>query len=154
MVALYVGLGLVAGCGTNDSSGADGEGGDAGDENTAVAGPPSGASVDEFCGAFVDLIQQAREAGAGISDAEAVTLAKQTADKLSKIGTPDDIPADARAAFELAIEKIESIPDDATRKEMDELAGDLTAEQDQNLSALTTYVTQKCMALPSGAPSN
>ena len=43
------------------------------------------------------------------------------------MGTPEDMPAEARRAFEeTAIEKIRSIPDGATQKEMDAIAADLT----------------------------
>ncbi len=142
--ALLVVLALVAGCG---SSGSTADRGADRDEGSAADASPTDASVEEFCGAFMDLIQQATEVGDGLSDAEAVELAKQTADKLAAIGTPEDIPAEAREAFELAIEKIRAIPEGATRKELDAIAGDLSTEQDQNLDALTTYVTNKCLAL-------
>jgi len=128
-------LGLLAGCGSDDSSGAASDGG----------GMPTDASTEEFCGAFLDLIQQAQEAGSDISDADAVKLAKDLAEKLEEIGTPEDMPADARRAFESAIDKINDLPDDATRDEMDEAAGDLTDEEQADQEALSTYLTQKCM---------
>jgi len=128
-------LGLLAGCGSDDSSGAASVGG----------GMPTDASTEEFCGAFLDLIQQAQEAGSDISDADAVKLAKDLAEKLEEIGTPEDMPADARRAFESAIDKINDLPDDATRDEMDEAAGDLTDEEQADQEALSTYLTQKCM---------
>ena len=143
-------LGLVAGCASSDSSGAD----TAGQGGGAAGGPPTNASVEDFCGTFLDMIQQASEAGQDISDADAIKVAKQTADKLAEIGTPEGIPDDARVAFELAIDKIQSIPDDATRKEMNAIADDLTDEQRKNLDALTTYVTSTCISLPSELPSS
>ena len=134
-------LGLLAGCGSDDSSGAASDG---------------GASTEEFCGAFVDLIQQAQEAGSDISDADAVKLAKDLAEKLEEIGTPEDMPADARRAFETAIDKINDLPDDATRDEMDQAAGDLTDEEKADQEALSTYLTQKCAGqlLPSDDASS
>ena len=135
-------LGLLAGCGSDDSSDAAFDGG--------------GASTEEFCGAFLDLIQQAQEAGSDISDADAVKLAKDLAEKLEEIGTPDDMPADARRAFESAIDKINDLPDDATQDDMDEAAGDLTDEEQADQEALGTYLTQKCASqlLPSDDASS
>jgi hypothetical protein len=147
-------LTVLTGCGGDsgrDSSAADGAG-QAG--QGPGDGPPTNGSVEDFCATFVDMIQQASQSGGAISDAEAIRLAKQTAAKLAEIGTPEDIPADARQAFELAIERIQSIPDDATRQQMNEIADDFTAEQQKNLDSLTTYVTNKCISLPSGLPSS
>ena len=130
-------LGLLAGCGGDDSSGSAASDG---------GGMPTDASTEEFCGAFLDLIQQAQEAGSDISDADAVKLAKDLAEKLEEIGTPADMPADARRAFESAIDKINDLPDDATQDDMDAAAGDLTDEEQADQEALSTYLTQKCMS--------
>ena len=111
LAALVLVLGLVAGCGGSDSSNAGSD-----DDGGSAAGPPTDASVEEFCGTFLDLIEQASQAGSDISDADAIELAKDAADQLSEVGTPEDMPEDARRAFETAIEKIRSIPDDATRR--------------------------------------
>jgi len=148
LAALLLVLGLVAGCGGDDDSnaGADDDGGSAG-------GPPTNASTEDFCGTFLDLIEQASQQGSDASDADAVSLAKEAAEQLSEVGTPEDMPADARRAFEKAIELIRTIPDDATQKEMDEIADDLDEEQQKDLQALTAYVTQKCMGQVSPSES-
>jgi hypothetical protein len=145
IAALLLVLGLIAGCGNSDSSTAADEGGSAG-------GPPT----KEFCGTFLDLIQQASEAGEKISDEDAIALAKDLADKLSEVGTPEDMPEDARRAFETAIEKIQAIPDDATQDEMQEAAADLTEAEKKDQEALSTYITDTCMGQlsPSASPSN
>ena len=140
LAALLLVVGFVAACGGSDSSG-----GGAADDGGSAGGPPTDASVEDFCGTFLDLIEQASQAGSDISDAEAVKLAKDAADRLEEVGTPEDMPEEARRAFETAIEKIRSIPDDATRKEMDAIADDLTEAQHQDLGALSDYVTEKCM---------
>ena len=150
LAALLLVVGLLAGCGGDDSSAADGGSGD------SAGAPPTDASVEEFCGAFLDLIQQAQAAGQDISDADAIKLAKDLAAKLAEIGTPADMPAEARRAFEKAIERINDLPDDATREEMDKAAGELTEEEQKDQEALSTYITQKCMgqALPSESASS
>lgn len=150
LAALVLVLGLVAGCGGSDSSNAG-----SADDGGSAAGPPTDASVEEFCGTFLDLIEQASQQDSDASDADAVKLAKDAAEQLSEVGTPEDMPADARRAFEKAIELIRSIPDDASRQEMDVIAEDLTEDQQKDLQALTAYVTQKCMGQvsPTESPS-
>ena len=138
LAALLLVIGLLAGCGSSDSSTAADDGGSAG-------GPPTNASVEEFCGAFLDLIQQASQAGADLSDDAAITLAKDLADQLGEVGTPADMPEDARRAFETAIEKIQAIPDDATQDEMKKAAEDLTEDQEADQESLSAYITKTCM---------
>jgi hypothetical protein len=149
VAALFLVLGLLVGCGSSDSSTAADDGGSAG-------GPSTNASAEEFCGTFLDLIQQASEAGDKISDEDAIALAKDLADKLSEVGTPEDMPADARRAFETAIEKIQAIPDDATQDEMQEAAADLTEAEKKDQESLSTYITTTCASqlAPSESPSN
>ena len=136
VAALFLVLGLLVGCGSSDSSTAADDGGSAG-------GPPTNASVEEFCGTFLDLIEQASQAGEKISDEDAIALAKDLADKLSEVGTPEDMPEDARRAFETAIEKIQGIPDDATKDEV-EKAQQLTEEEQAYSTALSQYIASKC----------
>ena len=163
-------LGLLAGCGDSDSSGAggasddsassadssagssDASSADSPDESSAD-GPPTDATVEEFCGTFLELIEKASQQGSDVSDADAIKLVKEAADSLTAVGTPADIPEDARRAFEKAIELIDSVPDDATQAEMEAIADDLTAEQQQDLQALTAYVTSTCMGPSASAPS-
>ena len=149
IAALLLVLGLVVGCGSSDSSTAADEGGSAG-------GPPTNASAEEFCGTFLDLVQQASEVGEKISDEDAIALAKDLADTLSEVGTPEDMPEDARRAFETAIGKIQAIPDDATQDEMQAAAADLTEAEKADQEALSTYITDTCMGQtsPSESPSN
>ncbi len=142
-------LGLVAaGCGGGgDDSAADGGGG--------VADAPKNASVEDFCGAFLDLIQQASAAG-DMTDAEQVALAKDLAAKLQKVGTPEDMPEDAREGFEKALQLINDLDEDATPEEMEQANEDLTEEEQANQEALSTYISEKCMSqlMPSASPSS
>ena len=127
-------VGLLAGCG---DGGADSSGGaDAGDA-------PVNASVEEFCQPFVDMLEEVSAQGDELSDADAVRLAKETADKLRETGTPDDMPEDARKGFELVIAKLADLPDDATKDEV-EKAQELTEEEQRYSTALSQYIASKC----------
>jgi hypothetical protein len=124
-------VGLLAGCGD------DGAGGD------DAADAPSDASVEEFCQPFVDMLQEVSAHGEDLSDADAVRLAKETADKLREAGTPEDMPEDARKGFELVVEKLAELPDDATKDEV-EKAQQLTEEEQTYSTALSQYIASKC----------
>ena len=137
VAALFLVLGLLVGCGSSDSS-------TAADDDGSAGGPPTNASVEEFCGTFLDLIEQASQAGDKISDEDAIALAKDLADKLSEVGTPEDMPEDARRAFETAIEKIQAIPDDATQDEMQAAAAELTEAEKKDQESLSRYIIDTC----------
>ena len=123
--------GLLAGCGEDGAGGAD------------AADAPSDASVEEFCQPFVDMLQEVSAEGEDLSDADAVELAKETADKLRETGTPADMPEDARRGFELVVEKLAELPDDATKDEV-EKAQELTEEEQTYSTALSEYIASNC----------
>jgi hypothetical protein len=99
--------------------------------------------VEEFCQPFVDMLQEVSAEGEDLSDADAVRLAKETADKLRETGTPADMPEDARRGFELVVEKLADLPDDATKDEV-EKAQELTEEEQTYSTALSQYIASKC----------
>ena len=124
-------VGLLAGCGDDGAAGDD------------AADAPSDASVEEFCQPFVDMLQEVSAQGEDLSDEDAVRLAKETADKLREAGTPADMPEDARKGFELVVEKLAELPDDATKDEV-EKAQELTEEEQTYSTALSQYIASNC----------
>jgi hypothetical protein len=135
LAAMALLLGLLAGCGGDDSSAA-----------------PEGASVEDFCGVFLDLAQTAQEQGADASDADAVKLLKDLADELEDVGTPEDMPQDAQDGLQLLIDKIKDLPDDATAEDLANVEKDFSEEDKANQQALQTYLAEKCV--PSALPSD
>jgi hypothetical protein len=136
LAAMALLLGFLAGCG-NDSSGSD----DAG-------GSDKSASVEEFCGVFLDMAQTAQDQGADASDADALKLLKDLADKLEEVGTPEDMPEDAKKGLELLIGKIKELPDDATAEDLAKVEKDFSEEDKANQEALQTYLGTKCINAP------
>jgi hypothetical protein len=134
--ALLVGLvlvaGLLTGCGDDDSS--------------------TGASKKEFCGTFDDLVDDFQKLGADAEPAEAVKVLKEAGDHLADVGTPSDMPDDARAGFEYVLDQIDKLDDDATRKEIDQLGADATDQQQADQKAYQDYLNATCAAL--GEPSS
>ncbi len=133
-------LGLLAGCGD--------DGGDGGGDDAADA--PTNATVAEFCQPFVDMYTDVVDKGEDLTDEDAVTIAKDTAAKLREAGTPEGMPEDARKGWELVIEKLADLPDDATKEDV-EAAQNLTAEEQEYSEALAQYVAEKCADAMAGA---
>ena len=114
---------LVAGTATA----CGGDGGDAG-------GAPEDASVEEFCKPFTDA--QADE------DAKVADVA----DELNHVGTPEDIPDDARKGFEFLIDNAEDLDkngDDLDDEEAfkDKYGDDAFAQ----IEAFIDYLAKTCV---------
>jgi hypothetical protein len=142
---------LLAGCGSDSSSTA------ASDVPTTASssGASSGADdqaqkVTAFCNVIVSIASQSQQS---TSDADALKLLKKVGEEFDQIGAPDDMPEDAQRALQLAIDKIKAIPDDATAEEVAKAAGDLTAAQKKDQTALGQYVQDKCMPAASASSS-
>ena len=105
-------IGLLAGCGDDSSSTAS-------DEPTSAASSSSssaaadGGTVQAFCSVLIGILQQPPE---GTSDKDALKLLKGIAAQLEQVGAPADMPEDAARALQTAIDKINELPDDATKR--------------------------------------
>lgn len=125
LAALLMGL-LVSGCGSSDSG-----------ETTKKS-----ASTAEFCGALKDF--QAGSANADPSDMTAYVAAlKAAAQRLDAVGTPEAVPADAKAGFDITINRITGLPDTATQDDLATL-GDVEPGDQKKLDALDDYIKETC----------
>jgi hypothetical protein len=126
------GLVLIAagavGCGD------DGDGGGGGDDTSSTA---------DFCGALkefeggVDGVDPTKDLPGYIKALQGA------ADKLDEVGTPKGMPDDAKDGFDLTLERIDDLPDDAT---LDELSGmgDVGDADQKKIDALDDYITKAC----------
>jgi hypothetical protein len=122
-------MGGVAACGGSSSSTA-----------TGAAGAPTGVSTATFCATFTNL-----------SDA---TTPKQLADKLQSVGTPSDIAADARHGFEVLVDKLETLPDDAKASDLTSMEQGLSTTDMADVTAFTTYLQTACVPSAGSTPSS
>ncbi|CUR60342.1 exported hypothetical protein [metagenome] len=99
------------------------------DEPKATSAPEK-ASVKEFCTTFQDMSEE--ESG------------KKVADMLSEVGTPEDIPAEARQGFEVLIDKIADLDSDPSEDELTALSKDLSAGDLKDVTAFLTYAATTC----------
>jgi hypothetical protein len=122
--------GVVAACGGGSSSTAAPAG---------AAGAPSGASTSDFCGTFENMANS--------------TTPKQAADKLQAVGTPSGIAADARHGFEVLVDHLETLPDNAKSSDMTAMEKGLSATDQKDVVAFTTYLAKACVPTSDSTPS-
>jgi hypothetical protein len=121
---------VLAGCG----------GGDAGSA-------PDNASTEDFCDAYLSMLDEMMTMDPESDDA--VTAIREWGEKLEEVGTPEDIPDDARDGFEVILEALSELDEDSTQQDLEDLGGDLSAEEEQASEAFGEYVTETCpMEMP------
>jgi hypothetical protein len=130
--SLVLVAGAAVGCGGNDH--------DAGGSGAQAS------TTKEFCGALKDF----QDTFAGLDPthdlAGYVKTVKAAAEKLAGVGTPKDMPPDARDGFDLTVQKIKDLPDDATTDDLAHI-GDVTGDDKKKLDALDSYVKKTCPEL-------
>ena len=97
---------------------------------TACGGAPDDASKDDFCEVALN------ETG---DDADAVN---DWGDELEEVGTPEDIPDDARDGFELLVETAKDVDDDDLDNE--ELFEEFSDDEQDQFTAYSQYVSETC----------
>jgi hypothetical protein len=116
----------VGGCADGDSGGAD---------NRV-------SSVKDFCSALATFRDEV--AAADSSDLAAyIRTLKEAADEVDDVGVPDDMPTEAEQGFDLTIERIQDLADDATQQDVAQL-GDVSDEDQKKLDALDDYIKRAC----------
>lgn len=93
---------------------------------------PDDASQEDFCQVYSEI-----EADEG----DDLDSAKEAVEQLVEVGTPDDIPDDARAGFETLGELVQEAGDEA---DLETLGEDLGQEAQGNFLAFIGYVTETC----------
>lgn len=103
---------------------------------------PEDASKEEFCKAYTSMLETMMSMDTG-SDG-AVAALKDWGEKLDEVGTPEDIPDDAREGFEVIVEALSELDEDATQQDLEDLGGDLSQEEEKASEAFGEYVTETC----------
>jgi len=145
-------------CGDDDGDGGgSGDGGDAG-------GAPTDASVEEFCEVWND-----DTIGGGDSEdpEDQADAAHEAADRLSEVGTPEDIEDDARNGFEVFVEFLNDVEGSDIEKfaeadptDQDAFADTLGIDKDEaeDVIAFITYAATTCVPgmddLPTDIPTD
>lgn len=107
-------------------------------------GPPTDASKDDFCGVFEDFNKTVGGMDADASQEDFVKAIKDVGKELEEVGTPEDIPDDARRGFEKTLEMIDKIEDDASQEELDKLEKELSDAEQKDSDAFDEYLAKTC----------
>ena len=129
-------------------------GGDSGGGSGSSA--PDNASLDDFCQAFNGLFDTVMaQATSGDADASAmITALKKWAADMEDVGTPSDMPDDARHGFELFVDQAKKLDENATLQDLENLGEDLSSDDQADGEAFSEWTTKNCpLDLPSGLPS-
>ena len=114
------------------------------DSEDGAAGAPTDASVEDFCGNFTNFAEELGEAGADADTATVIKAIKGVADDMVATGTPEDIPDDAREGWEVSMDAIEGIDDDATEEEFQNLDEDFSESDQEKADAFDDYLSETC----------
>jgi hypothetical protein len=107
------------------------------------------SSVKDFCSALATFRDDVAAADSTDLPAYIGTL-KAAARDVDDVGVPDAMPTDAEEGFDLTLERIRDLADDATQQDVSQL-GDVTDEQQRTLDALEDYISEACPDLVGGS---
>ena len=107
---------------------------------------PTDASDKDFCEGQSSLMQDLASSGEKAPEpAELAELIQDWADEVEEIGTPEDIPEDARAGFETTIEQARDISaEDLEADNLDKLGEELSGDAEKQAEAFNRYVGDTC----------
>lgn len=130
--AVLLALGALGACGdSDDASSNDGSAEDSGDgEFLGLNGPPEDASQEDFCAVALE---------APGDDVDAI---HDWAAEMAEVGTPEDIPDDAREGFELLVDTAKDISEEDLDNE--NFADEFSADEEDAFTAYGGYVGEAC----------
>jgi hypothetical protein len=114
-------------------------------------GAPSDASVEDFCDTAADTLSNEFLTAYQEKDYDKIAdLLKKTAERAADVGTPDDIPDDAREGFELQLEAYEELDAGDVEKGFEAetgkepFAGEFSDDELKKVQAFSTYQAETC----------
>jgi hypothetical protein len=138
---LLAAAGLVS-CGGDDPGG-DGPGADgAGGDGSDGSGDGATVSVAKFCDAAETFESTFKETDTADLPTGLPAL-KAAARELEGLGTPGELPDDARKGLVLTLDKLIALPDDTTESELIETLR-LTGDEKAESTAFENYLDDHC----------
>jgi hypothetical protein len=147
MVLVFAGL---TGCGGDSDSGGGGG-----------SSAPDDASKADFCAAFNGFYDKVVSKATDDDSAGMVKALKEWAGDIEDVGTPSEMPDDARDGFALFVKAAQDIDDDATLDDLQNIGDDLSEADQRDGQAFSDWTTDNCPLdipgasdLPSDLPSD
>ncbi len=119
---------------------------------TACGGAPTDASKEDFCNDVHNAEPDLEGLDENSSNAEIAKQFKEEFDKITEraeeVGTPEDIPDDAREGFEITLEKAKDLSEDDIEKaiedEKDPFEDDLSDDEKEKTEAYNEWANEYC----------
>jgi len=99
------------------------------------------ASKKDFCAGYDDFVQALADADEKKNYGEQL---KEAASDFEDVGTPEDIPDDAKEGLEIVMEAIQELDDDATLDDVSNLSEDLSEDENKKAEAFQEYLSKTC----------
>lgn len=139
MAGMALVLAGLTGCGGDDDGGGSSASGD--------------ASTDDFCAAFNGLYEKVLTQASEADSADMIKALKEWAADIEDVGTPDEMPEDARHGFEVFVDTAKDIDDDATLDDLQNLGDDLSEKDEKDGEAFSDWTTENCPLDIPGLPN-
>ena len=117
-------------------------GGDSGGGGGSSA--PDNASKEDFCAAFNGFYAKVVAKATSGDSAAMVTALKEWAADIEDVGTPSEMPDDARHGFELFVEQAKDIDENATLDDLKNIGDDLSEADRKDGQAFSSWTTDNC----------
>lgn len=137
VAGLVLVAGGAAGCGGGGDSGGSGGGSD------------KTASKDDFCGAFQKFYEDVTAVGQDQKNLGKVL--KDAAKRIRDVGTPKDIPDDAKEGLKITLDAIDGLPDDAGTEDLSKLDSKFSDADKKKTDAFTSYLDKTCPDIGQGS---
>ena len=115
-----------------------------GDDGGSGASAPDDASLEEFCSAFNDLFDDVLSKAASDDSAAAVRALKDWAAEIGEVGTPEDMPAEARNGFEVFVDQARELDEDATLADLEKFGEDVSEGDQADAEAFSDWTQDNC----------
>lgn len=115
-----------------------------GSDGGSGASAPDDASASDFCDGFNGLFEKVLAQAASGDSSAMITALKGWAGDMEDIGTPSDMPDDARRGFELFIDQAKDLDEDATLDDLQNLGDDLSDDDQADGEAFSSWTTENC----------
>ncbi|MDI6911413.1 hypothetical protein [Nocardioides sp.] len=115
-----------------------------GSDGGSGAQAPDDASTDDFCEGFNGLFAKVLSQATSGDSSAVISALKDWAADMEDIGTPGEMPDDARHGFELFVEQAKNLDEDATLEDLQNLGDDFSEEDQADGEAFSTWTTDNC----------
>lgn len=105
---------------------------------------PQDATRADFCDAYASQVETLATLDPQKDADRAVAGLQDWAEQGRDVGTPKDMPADARRGFETIVEEISALDPDATARDLERIGEDVGRRAERDLAAFGEYAVATC----------